>query len=658
MSQSDLATLVHAAGFVTGIALYAMLGVMVLRERATDRPAAGDRIPLATAVLGVLWNVGALVLYGPRDLGVAHAFRAGPLLAMGTVAFTALGFLPAVVVHAALQGGKQRQQRLLTSVAYLVSACAAGAQVWGAFADGIVPYRPALRLLAVGYAALLLLVVLRLRGQPGARAALAAAALASFAMMVLHLSHHTADNQAVLTELPGHHASLLLALVILWQDFRFGLADLFLKRVLAVVVLVSAALAAFLVVSPYLAPLWARDIGDPRATGILLTLWIGTALSYPVIRRAIDAFVDHFVLRRVDYQEFRSGLISEVAALDTPAAVLDAACEALRPALSADQVTWQLDEGDRAGSGPSWSTTKQQLVCVPVRTAEAPWYVITVSALRAGRRLMSADLRFLDDVSVDLARRVDAIRAAHERYEREAREQEAMQLATTAELRALRAQLNPHFLFNALTTIGHLLQEAPDRALATLLQLTGLLRTVLRPSMSDFVPLSEEMEIVEAYLAIERARFEDRVRVVLDVPEEVRQTRLPPLLLQPLVENAIKHGISPVRAGGSVTVWARTEVALDGERLRVTVSDDGVGITVADLARRRVAGLGLSNVERRLACVYGSAATFAFESTPGVGTTVEITLPVRGRRRFDEVAPPEHLGVAAPPARERAVTGR
>jgi LytS/YehU family sensor histidine kinase len=271
---------------------------------------------------------------------------------------------------------------------------------------------------------------------------------------------------------------------------------------------------------------------------------------------------------------------------------------------------------------------------------------------------MSADLRFLDDVSVDLARRVDAIRAAHERYEREAREQEAMQLATTAELRALRAQLNPHFLFNALTTIGHLLQEAPDRALATLLQLTGLLRTVLRPSMSDFVPLSEEMEIVEAYLAIERARFEDRVRVVLDVPEEVRQTRLPPLLLQPLVENAIKHGISPVRAGGSVTVWARTEVALDGERLRVTVSDDGVGITVADLARRRVAGLGLSNVERRLACVYGSAATFAFESTPGVGTTVEITLPVRARRRFDEVAPPEHLGVTAPPARERAVTGR
>jgi two-component system LytT family sensor kinase len=658
MSQSDLATLVDAAGFVTGVALYAMLGVMVLRERATEHPASGDRIPLATALLGVLWNVGALILYGPRDLGLADAFRAGPLLAMGTVAFTALGFLPAVVVHAALQGREQRERRLLTSAAYLVSACAAGAQVWGAIADDTVPYLPALRLLAVGYAAILLLVVLRLRGQPGARGALAAAALASFAMMVLHFSRHTANDESVFTELLGHHASLLLALVILWQDFRFGLADLFLKRVLAVVVLVSVALAALLAVSPYLAPLWARRAGDPRATGILLTLWVGTALLYPVIRHMLDAFVDRFVLRRVDYQQLRSTLVSAVTALDAPSAVLDAACAALRPALSADHVTWLVEEDDRAASEPMLPTAKQHLVCVPVRTAEAPSYVINVGALRAGRRLMTHDLRFLNDVSVDVARRVDAIRAAHERWERDAREQEAMQLATAAELRALRAQFNPHFLFNALTTIGHLLQEAPDRALATLLQLTGLLRTVLRPSVSDFVPLSEEMEIVAAYLAIERARFEDRLRVVLDVPEEVRQRRLPPLLLQPLVENAIKHGISPVRAGGSVTVWARTELVPDGERLRVSVSDDGVGVTAADLARRRAAGLGLSSVERRLACVYGSAATFSIESTPGVGTTIEITVPVPSRRRVDEVTSPEHAGVPGPPTRSRAVTGR
>ena len=642
MNQSDLTTLVHAAGFVTGIALYTMLGVMVLRERAAERPTAGDRIPLATALLGVLWNV-------------AHAFRAEPLLTMGTVAFTALGFLPAVVVHAALQGSEPRMRRLLTSTAYLVSACAAVAQVWGAIAEGLVPYPPALRLLAVGYGALLLLVVLRLRGQRGA---LAAAALASFATMALHLSHHATDHLSVQTELLGHHASLLLALVILWQDYRFGLADLFLKRVLAVVALVSAALAAFLAVAPSLSPLWARDVRDPRATVILLTLWIGTALLFPYIRRTVDAFVDHFVLRRVDYQEFRSRLVSTVATLNTPAAVLDAACAALRPALSADQVTWQVNEGDPPAAEPWWSTTKQQLVCVPVHTAEAPWYLVSVGALRAGRRLMSGDLRFLDDVSVDIARRVDAIRAAQERYEREARHQEATQLATAAELRALRAQLNPHFLFNALTTIGHLLQEAPDRALATLLQLTGLLRTVLRPAVSDIVPLSEEMEIVEAYLAIERARFEDRLRVVLDVPEEVRQTRLPPLLLQPLVENAIKHGLTPVRAGGSITVWARMEVVADGERLRVSVSDDGAGITAADLARRRVTGLGLSSVERRLACVYGAAATFSFESTPGVGTTVEITLPVSTRRRVDDVTPLDHLGVAGPPTRRRAVTGR
>jgi sensor histidine kinase YesM len=107
-----------------------------------------------------------------------------------------------------------------------------------------------------------------------------------------------------------------------------------------------------------------------------------------------------------------------------------------------------------------------------------------------------------------------------------------------------------------------------------------------------------------------------------------------------------------------VTVWARTELGPDGERLRVSVSDDGIGITAADLARRRATGLGLSSVERRLACVYGSAATFSFESTPGAGTTVEITLPVSARRRFDDPAPPERVGLAATATRQRAVTGR
>jgi two-component system LytT family sensor kinase len=142
-----------------------------------------------------------------------------------------------------------------------------------------------------------------------------------------------------------------------------------------------------------------------------------------------------------------------------------------------------------------------------------------VGALRGGRRLLSDDLALLEAAALAAARRIDALRVARERWDREVREREMRQLATEAELRALRAQLNPHFLFNALTTIGHLLQEAPDRALSTLLRLTGLLRAVLRPTVGELATLAEEMEIVEAYLAIEQARFEERLRVRVDVPE-------------------------------------------------------------------------------------------------------------------------------------------
>src|SRR6202521_3944558 len=131
-----------------------------------------------------------------------------------------------------------------------------------------------------------------------------------------------------------------------------------------------------------------------------------------------------------------------------------------------------------------------------------------------------------------VARRIDAIRLTHERCDRELREQEMARLATEAELRALQAQINPHFLFNALTTIGYLIQTAPPRALETLMRLTALLRAVLR-SEGEFTTLGREVEVVEASLAMERARFEQRLLVTIDVPPALRTIRVPPLVLQP-----------------------------------------------------------------------------------------------------------------------------
>jgi LytS/YehU family sensor histidine kinase len=235
----------------------------------------------------------------------------------------------------------------------------------------------------------------------------------------------------------------------------------------------------------------------------------------------------------------------------------------------------------------------------------------------------------LEAVAVLVARRVDAIRITEERYDREIREQEMSRLATEAELRALRAQINPHFLFNALTTIGHLIQTAPPRALDTLMRLTALLRGVLR-SEGEYTTLGRELEIIESYLDIERARFEHRLLVRIDVPARLRTIRVPSLVLQPLVENAVKHGIAPLLQGGEVSVTARLERTIDDARtLALTVTDTGMGASDASLRLGRELGVGLRNVERRLTCQYGDRATVGITSTPGVGTTVEIRIPAQ-----------------------------
>ncbi|MBC7929150.1 MAG: sensor histidine kinase, partial [Rubrivivax sp.] len=272
---------------------------------------------------------------------------------------------------------------------------------------------------------------------------------------------------------------------------------------------------------------------------------------------------------------------------------------------------------------------------------------VVIGALAGGRRLLSDDVEMLKAVALMTARRIDALRVTHERCEQVQREQEISKLATEAQLKALRAQVNPHFLFNALTTIGYLIQTTPERALETLLKLTSLLRGVLRAS-EDFVTLGEELRLTVAYLDIERARFEDRLRVHINVPPELQRLHIPPLIIQPLVENAVKHGIAPARHGGEVEIAARVETSTGNSLtpaekvLCLTVRDTGIGASELELARGRRDGIGLANVEQRLRCYCGAAATLKVVTAPGEGATVEIRMPILspGTARAQVAAPP------------------
>jgi LytS/YehU family sensor histidine kinase len=277
---------------------------------------------------------------------------------------------------------------------------------------------------------------------------------------------------------------------------------------------------------------------------------------------------------------------------------------------------------------------------VLVPTADPPQYLLVIGELAGGRRLLSDDISMLESIAILVARRIDSIRVTHERCERDLREQEVSKLATEAELRALRAQINPHFLFNALNTIGYLIQTSPDRALDALLRLTGLLREALRRSAGEFTTLGQEIDLIESYLEIERARFEERLRVRIDVPFSERSIRIPMLLVQPLVENAVKHGIGPRKAGGEVTVEAHRVAGT----LHISVQDTGAGIDELALASARKHGVGLANVEQRLKGHYGGAASLVVKSEPGLGTTAEINLPVSA---LTETPGPSELSAAA-----------
>jgi len=208
--------------------------------------------------------------------------------------------------------------------------------------------------------------------------------------------------------------------------------------------------------------------------------------------------------------------------------------------------------------------------------------------------------------------RARAVRAAH----LEARLAEAR-------LKTLEAELHPHFLFNTLHAISTLVHTQPESADRMISRLSDLLRITFDRSGAACVPLQEELEFLQKYLEIEQTRFEDRLTVDYEIDPDTLDAEVPRLILQPLVENAIKHGVAPRSGPGTVSIASRR----DGDRLCLVVRDNGVGLTGGTRAKLH-GGVGLSNTRDRLECLYGTDHALDFvESHPGL--VVEMRLPFR-----------------------------
>jgi two-component system LytT family sensor kinase len=200
-------------------------------------------------------------------------------------------------------------------------------------------------------------------------------------------------------------------------------------------------------------------------------------------------------------------------------------------------------------------------------------------------------------------------------------------LLVQARLSALSSQINPHFLFNTLNTVSSLIRTNPDKARQVVYRLSNILRRLLRKT-DNFAPLRDELAFIEDYLSIEIARFGDKLRFSKEIDESAMDCQVPTMILQPLIENSIKHGLAAKLDGGTVRLSGTTRDDGEGRRLLLAVEDDGVGIDEARLGTiLQQAGIGVSNVNERLQVLFGGSYRLEIASRPGVGTRTEIEFP-------------------------------
>lgn len=291
------------------------------------------------------------------------------------------------------------------------------------------------------------------------------------------------------------------------------------------------------------------------------------------------------------------------------------------------------EELNESTLSPALSARLERLrvaLAVPVTTGQGAPVGLIVLGRKARRFAVynTEDVARLRALAAQLAVAVERLRLIE-------RERTLVRQTAEAELAALRAQINPHFLFNALNTVAALIGEKPDEAEHTVEQLAGLFRDVLSASGQALVPLRDEMRLVERYLSVESARFGDALRVEVEVMPEALEHPVPAFAVQTLVENAVKHGIERKRGGGAVRVAAHT---VDGV-LHVEVRDSGAGLAPHALAGAGAGdgaaapdgppsffGVGLSNVDRRLRELFGDAADLRIEPA-APGTRATLTVP-------------------------------
>jgi hypothetical protein len=589
--------LLNLLGHAAGTLIFGIFLVLLWRDRAGQK-LRGGRLSLLSGALAFVWNAGSII---------AMAVPATRPVLMVILA-AALSLLPACLLDLLLA----RRLRWLAHAGYLLSSVAmilhalepvldVRALVIGGFQASDL-HRLTLVVTSIGFAVLTgiagvaLLKGVRAEKRPLVTRTVASMALFLFALSFAHFQP-AGGHEGWLAELVIHHAGLPVALFLMMQDYRFLLLDAFLRF-----------LANILLAAGFTWGLWRAGwlhMQDVRPSDAALTVLgvCGALILYALAREPLQLGLTRLLFRRRP---------------------LEPVLAQLRELSYADEDDWQEQASSIAGSylgAPARIAAESgeednALGGVNVRIQAGLQLILGRRA--GGRRYLSEDLEALSAMAA-------LLRSGLAQY----REMELKRLVSEAELKALQSQIHPHFLFNALNTLYGLIPREARGARETVLNLSDLLRYFLRAG-ETLIPLEEEMRIVHAYLEIEGLRLGAKLKVVVETEPAALRAKVPALSVQPLVENAVKHAISPNPEGGSLRVTARVA----GETVEVSVVDSGgtfapQGSPQGSPGSRSPHGLGvgLENVRKRLKLHFGQDSQVSVETGDGE-TVVRFRVPL------------------------------
>ncbi|GFE89974.1 histidine kinase [Steroidobacter agaridevorans] len=607
----------QAIGMATGAALCASLGLMQFRvDRATGGPSGYQLL----WVVGFIWTLGRFLRYTLQLAGLdeeASSVRLAETLAWSC---TILGPIAIGRLLQARLGMTSRLARAFLGFTGVASILNLSLFAWVGATQALeldASWYPEASLyvaLIVTAIALMLYRVGRHEIAPagstsrwfGRGAFLLAVLQVGAALLTLRSSWLPTGLHAALS-LIGEHWAIPWSILIAVSLAQTHYADVVLKRSLWLLTSVSIATLASAFV-----------FNVPPGFAVVVTT-LGCAafmLSAPFLIRALNFLVDRVYLNRADYLAAANLFEESVRRVYDQEQLFDAALLAVRSTLRVG-ARW-IPAGDVA------TTSTTALASISVETDNRPGYRLEVSASHQARTLMAEELGFLNAIGAHVSRRLDAIYFEQEQRALHVREERLKRLLTEAELKALRTQVDPHFLFNTLNTIADLIGSRPQQAERMTERLAECFRYALSRHARELSTLDDELEFARHYLDIEQERFGDRLRVQLSRGDACGNESVPSLLLQPLLENAIRHGLAPLREGGCISVAAKRE----GDYLRLQVDDDGVGLRPGFQDKP---GVGLRNVTERLHALYAQAARFAIGSRPdGRGTSVTVLVPLHG----------------------------